>query len=350
MDKLWCDTYIIGGEHSHHPSIKAFGEAFQETVKLLAEDVDMPTEEYPVSKYFLGDLYGRFTGQRGGAMQFCRHYMSLFKGLYTSISKKGYDPERSTINVNYLKDGELVLADGHKRLAIVKGLGEQSEVLAALDDKAGARRLCDELVESGLTRNGMTEDGDRMLYQPITGYEWCSGPRHTESYRKALEAIMGFCGPVQGETILDVGSCYGYFCYELTRRGAYTIGVDNDQERITLSQQLSRIYGLDWSNPKFLAVEILDYISETGLRFDCTLMLNVLHNMLGVDEESAWAALSQVAEKSGKVVLSMSHISPRRYCGTQQDIPELIMRHSSLNNYKQLGVINGRQLYGFWRS
>jgi len=350
VDKLWRDTYLVGGVHSHHPSIRAFGESFQETVNLLSEDTTLPAEEYPASRYFLSDLYGRFTGHRDEAFRFCNHYMSLFKGLYTSIRADGYDPKRSTINVNHLKEGELILADGHKRLAVIKGLGRQKKIMVALDDKDGAKQLCNKLIESSLKRNGMAEDGKPMLYQPVEGYEWCSGPRHTEIYRKALKAIIDFCGPVHDKTFLDVGSCYGYFCFELTKRGAYTIGVDNDQERIMLSQNLSRVYGLDWSNPKFVSTEIIDYITETGLNFDCVLMLNVLHNMLGVDEAAAWAALYRIVEKSSKVILSMSHVSPRKYCDTQQDIPELIMQHSPLNEYKLIGTINGRNIYGFWRT
>jgi len=347
VDTLWVDTYLRGGEHAHQSTLRGLGESFQETVKLLEAGVELPAEEYPASKYFLSDLYGKFTGRRRAGIRFCEHYMKLFKGLYESISADGYDTEKSIINVSYLENNRLVLLDGNKRFAVIKYLGKQKEIMVALDDNGGSRKICASLIEKNLIRDGMSEGGKPILYQPIIGYDWCSGLNRTKAYYEALDVITNFCGPVQGKTILDVGSCYGFFCYELAKRGAYAIGVDNDQDRVALSLNLSDIYGFDWSNPKFVTAGMINYIIETGLHFDCVLMLSVLHNMLGVNEELAWATLKLIVEKSDAVVLSMGHLSPKKIVDTQYDIPELIMSHSDLNECKYLGTFSGRHLYGF---
>ena len=133
------------------------------------------------------------------------------------------------------------------------------------------------------------------------------------------------------------------------KKGAYVVGVDNDFDRVQLSQCLSVLYNFNWSNPKFVRAEILDYIKETGLHFDCALMFSVLHNMLGVDEAHAWEALNIIAEKSDVVILSMGHKTPRNTVNSQYDIPQLILSNSILKNYKFLGILGGRHIYGFWK-
>lgn len=349
VDKLWSDTYLVGGEHAHQPTLRGMGESFQETVKLLESGAERPTEDYPASKYFLSDLYGRWTGRRKAGRDFCNVYIDLFKNLYESIKTHGYDTKKSIITVFQLGNGRIVVSDGNKRLAIIKALGKQKTINVELDNKLGSKRICDEFIAYNLDRDGMSEAGKRILYQPITGYDGYSGVTRTKAYYDALESIIGFCGPVQGKTFLDVGSCYGFFCFELAKRGAYTIGVDNDYERVALSLNLSNIYGFDWSNPKFVMVGVINYIIETKLPFDCALMLNVMHNMLGADEGLAWDALNLVAEKSDTVVLSMGHLTPKKTADSQYDIPKLIMSKSVLRNCKFLGTFNGRHLYGFWK-
>lgn len=349
VDKLWSDSYLRGGEQPHLPTLRAFGESFQETVKVFESGVELPFEEYPVSKYHLSDLYGRLTGRREDGKEWLKAYIGLFKDLYKSISTHGYDTNRSIINVYQLRKDGVVVSDGHKRFAIIKSLGKQKEIMVELDDKSRVRKSCDRLINQRLDKKILSEGGKTILYQPIEGYDWCNGPIHTKAYYDALESIIRFCGPVQGKTFLDVGSCYGFFCFELAKRGAYTIGVDNDRDRVALSLNLSTTYNFDWSNPKFVRAEIIDYIKETGLHFDCALMFSVMHNMLGVNEALAWKALNLIAEKSDAVVLSMSHLTPRKTEDNQYDIPQLIMSNSILRECQFLGSLNGRFIYGFWK-
>ena len=349
VDKLWSDSYLRGGEYSHLPTQRAFGESFQETVKVFESGVELPFDEYPVSKYHLSDLYGRLTGRSGAGKAWLKVYIGLFKKLYESISTHGYDTKKSIINVFQLRGDGFVVSDGHKRFAIIKALGKQKEILVKLDDKSMVRKSCDKLINKRLDQKMLSEGGKPILYQPIVGYDWCNGPIHTKAYYDALESIIRFCGPVKGKTFLDVGSCYGFFCFELAKRGAYTIGVDNDRDRVALSLNLSTLYNFDWSNPKFVRAEIIDYIKETGLHFDCALMFSVLHNMLGVNARLAWKALNLIAEKSDTVVLSMGHLTPGNTVNSQYDIPKLIMSNSILNECKFLGILGGRHIYGFWK-
>ena len=211
VDKLWHDTYLNGGDYAHKPSIRAFGEAFQETVHVLESGVELPIREYPVSKYHLSDLYGRFTGRRAEGLHWCKVYMGLFKDLYKSISTYGYDINKSTINVRQLDNDMVVVSDGHKRFSIIKYLDRQKKITVKIDDKTGTKRVRDRIISERLDKKIFSEAGKTILYQPIIGYEACNGPKRTKDYFNALETITGFCAPVQGKTFLDIGSCYGFF-------------------------------------------------------------------------------------------------------------------------------------------
>lgn len=226
---------------------------------------------------------------------------------------------------------------------------EIEEVEVVLNDRKDSKKIVNELLEKHISGTSMNENGKPILYQPIISYDEFNGVNRTVEYYNALKNIVDFLGEVKDRKILDVGSCYGFFCFQLARKGAYMIGVDSDHERIAISLHLNNIYGFDWSNPKFITSYIANYIRETGLSFDYALLINVLHNMIGQHEPLAWDTLNRLARKSKKIVLSMSHVSPVETARSQYEIPELVVSKTILNKYDFLGSLGGRYLYGFWR-
>jgi SAM-dependent methyltransferase len=78
-----------------------------------------------------------------------------------------------------------------------------------------------------------------------------------------------------GKSVLDVGSKYGFFCFEALKRGAVrAVGVDLDPESLRKSRLLADCLGADASFER-LDIES-DPIDET---FDYVLCLNVLHHL-----------------------------------------------------------------------
>jgi len=345
VDALWEDTYLRGCGGSYVPALRGMGESFQETVALIADGVDLSTCEYPAAKYLLGDLYAKYIAREDG-LKTTELYMQLFKKIYSSIESEGYDSKKSVVNVCRLRDGRLILRDGHKRLAVVKYLGRQPSIEAAVDDLSNIKARCDMLVAEELSASLMREANKPILYQPVEGYS-CSGPALESKYHEALEAVTRFADPVKEKLILDVGCCYGYMSLELVKRGAYALGVERDWAKAEIAYSVGNLIGFDWSNPRFLWADIGEYVKRTELHFDCAILLSVMHNMIGENEGRAWEILNMIAEKSDSVILSMSHVTPVRVAGSQYDIPELVSSKTTLKKCEFLGQLHGRFLYGY---
>lgn len=174
-------------------------------------------------------------------------------------------------------------------------------------------------------------------------------------YERILKAIIGFCVDVKDKSFLDIGTCFGYFCFELTKLGARTIGVENNKERFNICRCLSKIYGFDPSNPKFINMDILDYQKPPSEKYDYVLLLNVFHYILErareQNESDAWRMLNRLAEESEAVFITMSH-EKGLHAKSQREIPEIIIQKSVLTHVKNLGKGRGRgprNVYVFWK-
>ena len=89
---------------------------------------------------------------------------------------------------------------------------------------------CEELL-----RNLTKENGG---YQPISYLPHLTSRRRKKIYDRMLKTITDFCGDVVNKSFLDIGTCYGYFCFELTKLGALTIGVESNNERFNICKFL----------------------------------------------------------------------------------------------------------------
>jgi SAM-dependent methyltransferase len=199
-----------------------------------------------------------------------------------------------------------------------------------------------------LLRNLTKENGG---YQPINYLPHLTGRRRKKIYERMLITITDFCGDVKNKSFLDIGTCYGYFCFELTKLGALTIGVESNNERFNICKCLSKVYGCDPFNPKFINLDILDYEKLSDEKYDYVLLLNVFHYIIERNESVAWLLLNKLSEESEVVFITMSHERGLNL-KSQRDIPESIFQNSVLTNVKNLGKGRGRgprNIYAFWK-
>ena len=97
----------------------------------------------------------------------------------------------------------------------------------------------------------------------------------TGGYDRSATARAIFPDDMRGKSVLDLGSKFGYFCFEAVKRGATRVlGVDVDPDSVAKARQLADCLGLD---VEFALVDI----EETPIResFDYVLCLNLLHHM-----------------------------------------------------------------------
>jgi len=88
-----------------------------------------------------------------------------------------------------------------------------------------------------------------------------------------LDKILG--GVIEGKSVLDIGSAYGYFCFEAEKRGAsYVYGTELKEHRFKGAQLLKDIKE---SSVNFLNYDILE--KPINKKFDIVLLLNVIHHL-----------------------------------------------------------------------
>lgn len=100
------------------------------------------------------------------------------------------------------------------------------------------------------------------------------------------DTVFGSC--LNGKTILDVGTYYGFFLYEAIKRGALkAVGIEADPERYIIAKQIAELNDNRYS-------VLLGRVEELHLKeqFDVVLFLNVLHHVL--DPISAICRLTEL--------------------------------------------------------
>jgi SAM-dependent methyltransferase len=128
-----------------------------------------------------------------------------------------------------------------------------------------------------------------------------------------------------GQSVVDIGCCYGYFCYEAMKRGASrAVGVELDPDRFRHATKLQRAY-----RDK---VELVNADFQTVLgreQFDYVLFLNVIHHLT----EPA-AALKIVAKATRvRCAIEFPTFTDKRF---RKTLPPLIPR--LLNRLPLTGV------------
>ena len=95
-----------------------------------------------------------------------------------------------------------------------------------------------------------------------------------QRFDKVLPADM------TGMSMIDVGACYGLFCYEAVWRGATTVvAVDCDPEAIALVQSVRDYYKLPITTVEMtIEAELLPLLGGRS-RYDLALVLNILHHV-----------------------------------------------------------------------
>jgi len=110
---------------------------------------------------------------------------------------------------------------------------------------------------------------------------------------------------LDGKSVLDVGSAYGYFCFEAEARGASrVVGVELEEDRFGDAQLLKEIKG---SKVEFMQRDIVH--EPLDEHFDYVLLLNVLHHV-----HEPMRALRQLARLTReRLVIEFPTLEDRRF-------------------------------------
>lgn len=111
-----------------------------------------------------------------------------------------------------------------------------------------------------------------------------------------------FPADMTGKTVLDVGSKYGYFCFEALRRGAKrAVGLDIDEDSLRKARRLAECLN---APAEFHRLNIEE--DEFNEKFDYVLCLNVIHHL-----KNPLSAIERLAALTGeRLVLEVADIGP----------------------------------------
>jgi len=199
---------------------------------------------------------------------------------------------------------------------------------------------------------------NKTQYQPITdlGLDNLTTASLQDDYRAILNTITDYTNnlvnqiSLSNKTFLDVGCSFGYFCFQLTKLGARTIGIDKNPDFINVCKCLSKRYKFSTDNPLFINANIHDHISEIQ-NVDYVLLLNIFHHLLTKDEDLAWRTFNILLSKS-KAVFVMIRPNWSQYDwklgdGTQDGVGDAIIAKSDAIRYVKYPAVLRRNIYVF---
>ena len=181
---------------------------------------------------------------------------------------------------------------------------------------------------SAFSRDSIVE----LLRERRFGYHRIELPYglHTRGQDRSETGSLALPESLAGKSVLDVGSAYGYFCFEAEARGAArVVGVEIAEERFRDALLLKEIKG---SNVEFIQRDIVrDPLAE---QFDYVLLLNVLHHL--VDPIRALRQLASITRE--RLVIEFPTLGDRKF---QETLDTVLPR--DYEDYPLVGVSSMRE-------
>jgi len=184
-------------------------------------------------------------------------------------------------------------------------------------------------------------------YQPIDGFPHTTTDLRKKGFKTILNTIVEYTGNPKGLKFLDVGCCFGYFCFQLEKMGAYVDGVDISLGRINTCQALKKYYKLSDKTINFYNSDMNERI-ESLKKVDYIIMLNMFHHMLVKDEKKSWETFNKLLNKSKAIFVMMRNSYGKwEMCRHHNEIGDAVVKNSDATWYKVLGRVHGRIIYVF---
>lgn len=124
---------------------------------------------------------------------------------------------------------------------------------------------------------------------------------HTKGLNRSATRDLVFPERIDGKSVLDIGTAYGYLCFEAEKLGAtHVVGLETKPQRIKRAELFKEVLE---SNVMFLQESIIDY--ELPETYDYVIILNVLHHLKG----HAQAVIEKLSEHTKeKLIIETPHL------------------------------------------
>lgn len=196
--------------------------------------------------------------------------------LYLSMQTSGWQQEKGAdyVTINIGRNGQLLFNDGRHRLSCAKLLG-----LEKIPVKVSVRHTEWVAFKSEISAFA-NEFYSGKVYAKITHPD-LQCVEYTQDENR-LDTIVKHMDE-QSQTVLDIGSHWGFFCSSLEGLGKQCTAVEADVSNFYFLNKLKIASG-----HKFKAVNasIFDFV-KPGAEYDAVLALNIFHHFLKTEERYA---------------------------------------------------------------
>ena len=299
-----------------HPEWWSYDDLI-ESFGILDKFPDTPMNELPMFHELakVNKLHGHTPTDEQHATT-CRWH----RDMYFDIRDNGYDysKPKTPIRVRIDDDGRIFVGNGHHRVAALLHIGVP-EIKVTVKDRYKAwmnfkQRLYDVY-------------GKKYLYQPMDHPDFSDWSVNKMACDEVLKFILDWVH-VDGQLILDIGSCTGWFCYKLAEYGATMHGIDTDERKIEMAEYQRTYREAYQDNPRFAYRSFQNHLHGT-VHYDTVLLLNVLHHYLRKDVDKAMAMMKQISEHSRQVVMQLSTKIPI----THEDFINRVLRETQYDGF-----------------
>ncbi len=238
------------------------------------------------------------------------------------------------ISVAIDRDGQLLFCNGRHRLSFAKILGIQ-----AVPIKIIARHPQWLAIREEIARYTQRHAG--KIYAPIDHPDFT----HTPSFHMGRSSLLIDHMIPTGETVLDIGSHWGYMPTILERIGKKCVAVERSQEELFF---INRLQKANETSFEIVDQDIFDYIGD-GKQFDTVLALAIFHHFLKTKElHSSLASLLQSLQMKEMFLLThhtKENQMQRAYANyNPTEFAEFIIENSCLDTYHEIADFSERKL------
>jgi 2-polyprenyl-3-methyl-5-hydroxy-6-metoxy-1,4-benzoquinol methylase len=314
--KLKLSKLLVGGVNRYsaatharltgdlrRPSTPVAASAHAEFLRAYREigDAIFQPEQFAATSYYKWaleciELYGRYFSHTDAQdiVHKAKSFARMFDGERSGTHDRHESREGAAVEVRRIKFSDChEIVDGHHRLsiAVVRGLDEYPCCILPTE---GALTPMQELV---MDCEWMF--GKRSLFQPISAPElesWSVVRKCTDR----LEMMLAWLARngISSGSFLDIGSSYGWFVSEMSKRGFQAIGIDRDAALCTVGHLA---YGIEQSAN--VVADATTFLRSCTRQYDVVCCLSILHHfVLGAETISA-AEFIQLVDKITASVL-----------------------------------------------
>jgi len=196
-----------------------------------------------------------------------------------------------------LTPGTFEIIDGHHRLAIAWVLGERSKAAVVLPPEPTALQALVMTSSRARTRN----NGERLLYQPITGPEFDASWGLATRSHLYLEPMLGFLVrqglSLPGLSMLDLGCRYGWYVDMLARQGARVRGVDWDGAGLMVGRIAYRL-----PSAQLVRSDLSAFLSDRAEPVEVALLLDTMDDFTITSD---WRGLPELLTRVDAITRSV---------------------------------------------